>query len=985
MKQDDFDIPEVFRRAMEEAGWRAEQEDEGGGDRPPRRPLPPPSRSPRINRYLILSILILLLLFSLGSIAAFYTDFLWFDHLGFRDMFVKRLWVRLGVFVVTFAAAALVLSGNWLLARRQALRESTPLSQGVLGLPAVRILIVMIGLVLAFLFASAAASLWEELLVLANAQSFGVADPIFNRDVGFYVFQLPIYDFFQGWLLALLFVALLGLLPIYAGGSLTQIQRGSWRPLSSDSFRRHAALLGGTLLLVWATGYILDLYHLLYSDRGVAFGASYTDLRASLWALRLQFVFMVLTALALFYNVFRPSLRLPLLTGGLWLASTFLIGGLLPGFLQRYVVEPNELTLETPYIEHNIAFTRRAFALDMIESQPFGEIRDLAPQDLLENQDVLRNIRLWDYRPLQQTYQQLQGLRPYYAIGEIDIDRYEIDGRQRQVMLAGRELDKNRLPAPSWVNRNLEFTHGYGIVMNPVNEVTAEGQPSFFIKDLPPESEVSEIEVTRPEIYFGELTNDTVYVGSARQEFSYPSGDDNVYTNYEGTGGIVLDSVLKRLAFAMRQSDPNILLSNDITETTRVQFRRQIQARVRELTPFLLLDADPYLVVNDAGRLVWLQDAYTVSDDYPYSTPARITLRPSVMETAPGGSVAPSPSRSVNYIRNSVKITIDAYDGTVTYYVSDPDDPIIRSYARAFPGVFQPLDTMPPDLRDHIRYPVDLFWLQARQYLTYHMTDVRVFYNKEDLWQIPTEILQEAEQEAEPYYVTLPMPGQQEPEYLLILPFSPATRNNMIAWMAARNDPGVYGEIHVYELPKQELIFGPLQVEGRIDQEPSISQQFTLWDKRGSSVIRGNLLVLPINQSFLYVEPIYLLSETNALPELKRIVTASNTGVSMDETLSGSLVALSRGQALGDAARSELVGSAGAVAPPAESGSESAVPLATPPADPRTVEELVAAANAHLAAAEEAQRQGDWATYGRELQALRERLEQLSALTGQNN
>jgi len=962
---------------MEEAGWRGEREEGGGADRPPRRPFPPPARSPRINRLLVLSALVLLLFFSLGSIAAFYTDFLWFSHLGFRDMFVKRLTVRLAVFAIAFLLAAVVLIGNWLIARRRALRERTPLDQGLLASRGVRALIVAAGLILAFLFASAAAGQWEELLVLINAHSFGVADPIFNHDISFYIFRLPVYNFFQGWLLALLFLALLGLVPIYAGANLLDIQRGTWRPLTSGDLRRHAALVGGALLLVWAAGYLLDVYRLLYSDRGVAFGASYTDLRAGLWALRLQFAFMVLTALAVLSNVFRRSARLPLIAGVLWLISVFVIGGLLPGFLQRYVVEPNELTLETPYIEHNIEFTRRAFSLDRIESQPFGTVRDLAPQDLLENEDVLRNIRLWDYRPLQQTYQQLQGLRPYYAIGEIDVDRYTIDGVQRQVMLAGRELDKSRLPAPSWVNRNLEFTHGYGVVMNPVNEVTSEGQPDFFIKNLPPQSRVPEIEVTRPEIYFGEMTNDTVYVGSARQEFSYPSGDENVYTNYAGSGGIVLDSSLKRLAFAMRQSDPNVLLSRDITATTRVQFRRQIQERVRELTPFLMLDADPYLVVNDEGRLFRLQDAYTASDNYPYSTPVRIALRPSVVQTTPSGVALPDPSRTVNYLRNSVKIVIDAYNGSVAYYVSDTTDPIIQSYAQAFPGVFQPLDEMPTDLRAHIRYPVDLFWAQARQYLTYHMTDVRVFYNKEDLWQIPTEIYADAEQQTEPYYVTLPIPGQSTPEYLLIMPFSPATKNNMIAWMAVRNDPDVYGEIHVYELPKQELIFGPLQVEGRIDQEPAISQQFTLWDQRGSNVIRGNLLVLPLNQSFLYVEPVYLLSDTNALPELKRIVTASNTGVAMDETLAGSLQALALGQPLGAAAAAEAPGQLGAA--PIATATPS--PAAPPPANPATVDELVSAANAHLAAAEQAQRTGDWATYGAELAALRENLAQLATLT----
>ncbi len=980
MKQDDFDIPEVFRRAMEEAGWREQEEGGGGGRRPPRRTFPPPNRSPRFNRFILLSILILLFLFSLGSIAGFYTDFLWFDHLGFRDMFVKRLTVRIVVFAAAFVVALVVLLGNWLFARRQALHETTPLQQNILRAGGIRPLIIGVALVLAFLFASAAASQWEELLLLQNAQGFGVSEPIFGRDVGFYIFQLPVYEFFQGWFVTLLFVAALGLLPIYAGSNLLEMQRGTWQPLQGNNLRRHLAGLLGVLVLVWAAGYALDVYRLLFSNRGVAYGASYVDLRAGLWGLRLQAIFALFTALALFINVARPNWRLPLAGAALWLASGVIVGGLLPGMLQRYVVEPNELSLETPYIEHNITFTRAAFGLDQIDSIPFGTVEDLSPEDLLENEDVLRNVRLWDYRPLQQTYQQLQGLRPYYAIGEIDIDRYEIDGEQRQVMLAARELDKTRLPAPSWVNRNLEFTHGYGIIMNPVNEVTSEGQPNFFIKDLPPQSRVPSIEVTRPEIYFGELTNDTIYVGSAREEFSYPSGDENVYTNYEGTGGIVLDSFLKRLAFAMRQSDPNVLLSNDITETTRVQYRRQIQDRVHELTPFLLLDSDPYLVVNDAGRLVWLQDAYTISDDYPYSTPARLTPRPSVTETLPSGATQLTTNRAFNYMRNAVKVTIDAYDGNVTYYVSDPDDPMIASYSRAFPGVFHPLEEMPADLQAHLRYPVDLFWAQARQYLTYHMNDVRVFYNKEDLWQIPSEVVQNATQETEPYYVTLPLPDESEPEYLLILPFSPANKNNMIAWMAARNDPGHYGELVVYEMARQTLVFGPLQVEGRIDQEPSISQQFTLWDQRGSSVVRGNLLVLPINQSFLYVEPVYLLSEANALPELRRIVTASNTGVAMGETLGRSLVALARAETDG------ITVSDDATTPPPDDTSAPDTdpqPLPTAPANPTTLEELVAAANAHLRAADEAQRNGDWARYGQELESLRENLAQLEALTGQ--
>ncbi len=960
MRQDDFDIPEVFRRAMEEAGWRTEQGDDGGR-RPPRRATPVGPRPQGPYRLAAIAFLILLLFFSLGTLATFYTDVLWFDQLGYRDMFFKRWLTGAAVFAAAFVAAALILIGNWLLARRRAWPAAT--GPDARGGKALRNIILIAGLGLAFLFASSVGAQWDEILLFLNGEPFGMPDPIFGRDLSFYLFRLPVYRLAQGWLLMVMLMALIGTIPIYALPHMGEIQRGEWRLLQGAAMRRHVAILGGLLLLVWAAVYVLNMFGLLYSTRGVAFGASYTDMRAILWALRLQLLFMALTALALFYLAYRPAWRLPLITAGLWLLAAVVVGGIAPSLLQRYSVEPNELTLESPYIRHNIALTRFAFGLDRMTTEEFGPVEDLRPEDLLDNEAVLDNIRLWDWRPLQQTYRQLQGLRPYYEFNDVDIDRYIIDGRQRQVMLGGRELDKTKLPAPSWVNRNLEFTHGYGIVMNPVNEVTRDGQPRFFIQDFPPQSNI-EVEVTRPEIYYGELTDDTVYVSSGREEFHYPSGDENVYTSYEGTGGVVLDSFVKRLAFALRQSDPNILLTDDITDSTRVQYRRQIQERIRALTPFLVLDSDPYLVINDEGRLIWLQDAYTISDDFPYSTPINMAVSSAANQS---GTAAPrvTTTYTINYIRNAVKVAVDAYDGSVTYYLSDEDDPIIRSYDRIFPGVFRPQSEMPDDLMAHRRYPEDMFYAQARQYLTYHMTDVRVFYNKEDLWQIPTEISGDDEVLIEPYFVTLPLPGRAEQEFLLILPFSPSTKNNMIGWMAARNDPGVYGELIVYELPKQELIFGPIQVEGRIDQEPGISEQFSLWNQLGSGVIRGNLLVLPINRSFLYIEPVYLRSDTSALPELKRIVTASNTSIAMAETLDRSLLALASGSSV-------------LVDAPAPGLPAGAADLS--PGDRRTLDELVTAANEHLAAAEAAQRAGDWGRYGQELESLREVLGELSGL-----
>ena len=963
MSREDFDIPEVFRKAMEDAGWR---DADGGGDGGDggdggnggdggdggRRPFPSAGDSrPRLNRSIWIFGLIFLVVISFNWVVTVYTDWLWFQQLEYTDIWRTQWMVRILVFVVAFLIAALILLGNWLLARRRAIAATSPFNPQFLTSGGISWLIAGVALFLAFTFASAAAGQWEELLVFVNRAPFNVNDPIFSRDIGFYVFELPIYQFIQGWLMSLLFVALVGIVPIYIINQLPDIQRGRWRIQDAPAFRKHLAILGGIFLSLWALGYWFDIYHLLYSPRGVVFGASYTDVNASLWALRAQLLFMGLTALAVFYNYFRFSVRPILITGALWLAATLILGGLYPSLLQRYAVEPNEIERERPYIDYNIDFTRLAFDLEDIDVRPFDQVSDLSQQDLELNEDVVNNVRLWDYRPLQRTYEQLQALRPYYQFSEIDIDRYEIDGEVRQVMLAGRELDKANLPAPSWVNRNLEFTHGYGVVMNPVDSITPDGQPEFFIQDLPPQS-VVDIEVEQPEIYYGELTNDAVFVSSGREEFSYPSGNENVYTSYAGSGGVGLESFLKRLAFAIRLGDANVLLSDEIDSGTRVQFHRQIMERVQQITPFLALDRDPYMVVTDDGRLVWIVDAYTTSRNYPYSTPT--------------GS-------GLNYIRNSVKVVIDAYNGTVNYYIADPDDPIIQAYDSAFPDLFHRLEEFPENLITHIRYPQDLFDIQAEKYLAYHMTDTRVFYNKEDLWAIPMEIFDGAEQTMEPYYVYLRLREEQDPEYLLIQPFTPAGKQNMISWMAARNDPGHYGELIVYELPKQELVFGPLQVEGRIDQEPDISQQFSLWDQRGSRVIRGNLLVIPIQDSFVYVEPIYLLSDTSALPELKRVIVASDTRIAMSETLGEALVALlqldpQEVEAIEEGETVEL------------DGQPQPTPSAPLPSD-ATVNELIQSANDHFAAAEAAQRDGDWATYGAEIKALSDELRRLQELT----
>lgn len=949
MSRDNFDIPEVFRRAMEEAGWN----DGGEGGNGPRRPFPQrPGQPRRSNRGAILIGIAIVLLLSLNWIVTTYTEWLWFTEMSYQSVWLRQWLFRVVSFLIFFAIAAVFLLVNWHVGRRRAIKDSPSRGPKFLQIKPIGWLITGIGLFLAFGFGTTAGASWESFLQYVYRVPYGVSDPIFGQDVSFYLFELPVFKLLQQWTLSLLVLTIIGVIVIYALNNLAEIQRSQWQPQQSATLRQHVALLAGLLLLLWAVGYIFSIYELNYSPRGVVTGASYTDMNASLYALYAQLVLMGLTAVAVLYNVFRFDLRPVGAAAGLWLAATLLIGGVFPGLMQRYSVDPNEFERESQYIAHNIEFTRMAFGLNNIEERGFT-FNELTQSDLVENEAVLQNIRVWDYRPLLTTYGQLQALTLYYQFTDVDIDRYEIDGEIRQVMLSARELDKANLPNDSWVNRKLEFTHGYGVVMNPVDRVTPEGQPDFFIQDLPPRS-VVDIQVDRPEIYYGETTTDAVFVGSDRDEFSYPGDNEPVYSSYAGTGGVPMDNYLKRLAFALRLGDANVLLSDEINTNTRVQFHRQIQQRVLQITPFLELDRDPYIVIAD-GRLFWMQDAYTLSNRFPYAEPVD----------------------NINYIRNAVKVTIDAYNGTVNYYLSDPDDPIIQTYAQAFPDLFQPLEAMPESLQRHIRYPEGLFRVQSQQYLSYHMTNVRVFYNQEDRWEIPSEIFQGRSQPMEPYYVLLQLPGEERPEYVLIQPFTPRERNNMVGWMAARNDPETYGELVVYRLPRQELVFGPNQIESRIDQDGEISQQFSLWNQSGSTVIRGNLLAIPINNSFLYVEPVYLQASAGALPELRRVILASDTRIAMRPTLNEALEALLEQEPVPVVEAFDDGGEIIVTDP------ETAVPTPTrPPAAPlnadATIEELITAANAHFEAAQAAQRDGDWATYGAELDALQATLQQLS-------
>ncbi len=967
MDKEPITIPEVFRRAMEEYGWdegddgsgnnRGGNGGGGGGNNGPQ--LPALGCSWRLLPF----VLIVFLFMTSDWIIGVYTEWLWFLELGYDSVWLKQWGVQVLGFALFFIVSIIILLSNWQIARVAA-RSSSRSS----AFPEIPILarginwgINGIALFLSYLFASAGASQWETFLRYYYSVPFGTTDPVFNLDISFYLFDLPIYAFLRGWVMGLLLMTIIGVAAIYAVSDWRKAQTAPEFLFKLTPLRRQMAILIALFLGLWAVGDWLATYGLLFSQRGVVFGASYTDLNASLIALWLQMGLMFLVAITVALNFFSLNLRLPAIAGGLWLAASLLVGTLYPGILQSYVVEPNELARESEYIEDNIKFTRLGFGLDKVETRPFTVDQEMTTQDLEDNSAALQNVRVWDPRPLLQTYSQLQELRPYYEFVGIDIDRYNIDGINRQVMLSGRELNKEELSADSWVNRKLEFTHGYGIVMNPVDRFTEQGQPEFFISDLPPQSSI-EIEVTRPEIYYGELESstgdDVVFVGSDLEEFDYPSGNQNVYTHYQGKGGVALGGFIQKLLFAIHFGDYNLMLSEYITPETRVMYHRQIEERVQRITPFLTLDSDPYLVLAE-GRLVWMLDAYTISNNFPYSTP--------------------DASGRFNYIRNAAKITVDAYDGNVIYYMASTDDPIVQTYSRAFPGLFKDLSEMPPVLLDHIRYPEDLFTVQTEQYLTYHMTDVQVFYNKEDLWEIPNELFADTQVKVDPYYVIFSLPGESETEFLLIRPYVPRGKQNMIAWIAVRNDVPHYGEMIAYELPKQELIFGPSQIESRIDQDPIISSQISLWNQQGSGVIRGNLIVMPLGNSFLYVEPLYLQSESSALPELKRVIVASPTRIIMRETLSEALAALVDAKIPDNAVVTEE--DAGNTATEEEFPEASTNDTVTAPID-ATVEELINSANTHFEAAEAAQRAGDWTTYGRELEALEQDLNRLMEMSG---
>jgi uncharacterized protein len=810
-----------------------------------------------------------------------YVDLLWFDSVGFESVYRRVLFARVALFFIGAGITVAVLGLNIWLARRLAPKgpeESFIEEVDVQALRRIVTVLLIAGtLFLAVIFGSVAGGAWETILSWLNSVEFGKTDAAFERDIAFYMFDLPAYQLIQGWVMGLVIVSTLASAAVYA----LSLSLQGFELNVTRGMRIHISVLVGLVLLLVAASTYLSIFELVLSNGGIVFGATYTDMNARLPVRYILIALALFAGLATIANAFlsRDGYRLPLFAFGLW-AITGVVGGVVyPNFVQSFQVDPNEREREELFIARNIEATRFAYGLDEIVQTDFPAEQSVTIEAIEANPQTLDNIRLLDPRPLRDTFNQVQAIRQFYKFTDVDVDRYVLDGQLRQVMLSARELDISGAQQRNWTQERLQLTHGFGAVVAPVNEVLEEGLPDFITQDIPPVSTLLELSVEGSRIYFGEITDQYVIVNSNEPEFDYPLGDGNAEVSYEPDRGIELSSFARKLALSWELGDTNILISSQINSDSKLLIHRNIQERIDKVAPFIVLDRDPYMVILD-GRIQWIQSAYTTSERFPYS----------------------QPRGQVNYIRDSVKIVMDAVTGDLTFYLIDSSDPVAATWAKIFPDLFTDDSEMPTAIREHLRYPLDLFSLQSNLYLRYHITDPDVFFIGEDFWNIPTERFGQQEQPVEPYYVLMTLPTEQAEarehlEFALIMPFTPRNRQNTVAWLAGRSDEDAYGTLRAYRFPTDDLVFGPAQIEARIDQNPGISQQMTLWDQGGSEVIRGNLLMIPIGQSFLFVEPIYLQADTSRLPELVRVVVANGNAIAMEQTFDRALdVVLGRAQ-----------------------------------------------------------------------------------------
>lgn len=831
---------------------------------------------------IIVGLIVLFALLSFGR--SVYTDWLWFSNLGFQGIFVKILTTRILLFFVGAIVFGALLGISLYAANRA--------SDGPVNLPLppeavdfLRRLVtgvtISAGVVLSIIFGAVMASRWESFLRSSNAVPFARTDPVFNNDLSFYVFTLPMLNFLQGWLLGAAIVILLGTVGLY-------FVRFNLRGVGfafTSAIKVHVSAIAAIIMFIIAWGHWLDRWGLLLSNEGAVFGAAYTDMNARMPGLLILTIIAVASGVLMLVNAYLRGLRLLVGAVSLWVAMAIILGSLWPSLMQQFTVDPNEFVREQPFISRNIEFTREGFALNRIQDQFFPANSEVDADLVRRNIQTISNIRLWDYRPLSDVYRQIQLIRPYYEFTTADVDRYMINGELRQVLLAAREVAPEKL-APqiqTWTNTKLVYTHGIGIAMSPATEFTPEGRPEFFAQDIPANGVISisdgtpgsepELLITNPRIYFGENTLNYVIANTETAELDYaPSEGDPVRNYYDGTGGVQLSSLFRRIAYAWQFGDINILISGQITGESRLQYRRPIQERIRTVAPFLMLDQDPYIVAAD-GQLYWIQDAYTISDQFPYSDPI-------------GGGL--------NYVRNSVKVVVDAFNGTMRFYIWDTPDPVIMTYANIFPDLFLSQDEMPDSLQSHVRYPEDFFRIQTEKYIRYHMQNPQDFYNNEDLWAIAEEKFGQEDnlQLVEPYYAIMRLSGETEEEFVLLMPYTPNGRQNLVGWLAARSDGDNYGSLIAFNFPRDRQVDGTAQVEARIDNDPEISAWFTLRCSEGASCIRGNLLVVPVEQGLIYAEPVYIQAQGVSFPELSQVILATASEVVMQPSLDQALAAL---------------------------------------------------------------------------------------------
>ena len=913
-----------------------------------------------------LSLLVALGVVLLGAstAASYYVDALWFESLGLTSVF----WTRLSLEAATFAAFALttflVVYGVFRVLKPDhlddALASRLLVNRRPMRLPIDRFLkLIGLGssLALAAIIGSGMAASWMTLALYWRApHSSDMLDPIFGRSLDFYLFTLPALQLISGWLLTLsvvasliaaAFVAVMGGAGILGQWRSSAVQTGLWRGLSAG--------LAAFFVMLAVRAY-LGRFELLFQEGTIFSGVTYTDAHVTLGGTLVVCVALIVGAVIALAAIVRAPRPRWLLAVPLPVIACYLIVGGVHWYVSGFIVAPNQLVRERPFIAHNIEMTRRAYALDRIETHPFPADTSVEAVEPGSNQTTLENIRLWDGRALQDTLRQIQEIRTYYDFPDIDIDRYEVGGTVRQMMLATRELNVEKLPQSSrnWINEKLIYTHGYGVTMNPVNGFTSEGLPTLVLSNMPVQSTTPDLTVTRPEIYFGELTNTDVYVKTRQKEFNYPQGDANNLTSYQGNGGIRLGGWLRRTLIALDRGDLSKLpFSDDVTSESRLLMRRQLSERVQELAPFLTLDPDPYVVVGEDGRIYWLMDAFTTSDVYPYARRIRLG------------------SDSINYIRNSVKVLIDAYTGQTTFYVFDAHDPIIAAYRSVFPSLFTDASAMPAAVRKHVRYPELMLNVQAEIYGLYHMTNPDVFYNREDLWSVATEVRMpdQHQQVMEPNFVLMTLPGERSTEFIAILPFTPANRNNLIGWIAGRSDGEHYGEALVYDFPKTKLIDGPSQIEARIDQNAQLSGQLTLWNQQGSHVHRGSLIVIPIGRALLYAEPIYLQADRSPMPELRLVVLAVQDRLAYGPTFESAMAALF---GTGPSTLSAQVSPSVPTARPASAATLSG-------AAPADTDALIAEAARDFTEYQQLTAAGKLAEAGEKLESLKRALEQLQA------